>query len=107
MGISMNSATYARDDAGLRKLKSEFSSDMTRTRNALRDYNNIFKAIDKEWSGADADRFKANFKDTVEQIIRKVNTYEQKVLAVLDEDARQFRANQNRIASSLNKINLR
>ena len=31
MGISMNSATYARDDAGLRKLKSEFSSDMTRT----------------------------------------------------------------------------
>lgn len=107
MGISMNSATYARDDAGLRRLKGEFQDDMRKARNALRNYNDVIRAIDKQWEGVDAEKFKKNFKETVDQIVKKVNTYEQKVLAALDEDARQFRANQSKIASGLNRVNIR
>lgn len=107
MGISMNSATYARDDAGLRRLKNEFSDDMRKARNALRNYNDVIRAIDKQWEGVDADKFKKNFKETVDQIVKKVNTYEQKVLQALDDDAKQFRANQSKIASSLNRVNIR
>ena len=107
MGISMSKATYARDDSGLKKLKNEFSDDMRKARNTLKNYDDVMKAIDKQWEGVDANKFKANFKETVEQIIKKVNTYEQKVLAALDEDARQFRANQAKIASGLSRINLK
>ncbi len=106
-GLNMNSATYARDDAGLRRLKSEFQDDMRKARNALRNYNDVIRAIDKQWEGVDADKFKKNFKETVDQIVKKVNTYEQKVLAALDEDARQFRANQSKIASGLNRVNIK
>ena len=107
MGISMSSATYARDDAGLRRLKGEFQDDMRKARNALRNYNDVIRAIDKQWEGVDAEKFKKNFKETVDQIVKKVNTYEQKVLAALDEDARQFRANQSKIASSLSRVNIK
>lgn len=106
-GLNMSSATYARDDAGLKRLKSEFQDDMRKARNALRNYNDVIRAIDKQWEGVDAEKFKKNFAGTVDQIIKKVNTYEQKVLAALDEDARQFRANQSKIASGLNRVNIR
>jgi uncharacterized protein YukE len=107
MGISMGSATYARDDAGLRRLEGEFQDDMRKARNALRNYNDVIRAIDKQWEGVDAEKFKKNFKETVDQIVRKVNTYETKVLAALDDDARQFRANQSKIASSLSRVNIK
>ena len=103
--LSMSNATFARDEAGLRKLKANITGDIDRAINTLtscNQYNTFISAVQKNWSGEDATKYIAQFKKAVSNLAKST------VTSALDKDIAQFKSmqstNASKIAGTANNI---
>ena len=109
--LSMSNATFARDEAGLRKLKANITGDIDRAINTLtscNQYNTFISAVQKNWSGEDATKYIAQFKKAVSNLASTYKQYKSTVTSALDKDIAQFKSmqstNASKIAGTANNI---
>ena len=109
--LTMSNATFARDEAGLKKLKANITGDIDKAIETLsncNEYNNFLSTVQKNWSGADADKFIAQFKKAVSNLASTYKQYKSTVTAALDKDIAQFKSmqstNASKIAGTASKI---
>ena len=91
-GLSIGSATYARSTAGKAKLKNDFSADIANLIKVLNGdkYAAFKKAINENWTGADATDFLNDVEKTRKDLEGKLNALKSKFNSALDTDSKQF-----------------
>ncbi len=102
--LTMGNATYARDEAGLKKLKADITGDIDRAIKTLKNcnaYDNFMSTIKKNWSGEDANKFIAQFEKSVSNLASTYKQYKSTVTAALDKDIAQFKSMQSANASKI------
>ena len=109
MALDMSSATYARDEAGRKKLLTDLQGDISK---AIKTVENESKTVEgtiqKYWLGADATQFIKSFKSATNEIATLYKQYNSMITAALNEDTKQFSSmqakNANTIKSSIQGI---
>lgn len=93
-------ATYGRA-ANTNKFVVELKNSIKKTTTDLTGtkYNEILAAIEENWSGADADKFKKQFKDAISNLQKKYKEYDKIVEQAFKDDADSFLKMQNNNAS--------
>ena len=90
--LTITDTTYGRSTKGINALKNDILADIKIAKDRLNsdEYNNFIKEIKKYWVGADADKFIANFKSSVNSIRNGFASWEKTIIAKFDEDRTQF-----------------
>lgn len=98
MAITMQKATYARDDAGKKALKSNIQSifkEYRRQLTAVEHYTSLDQDRRNLWSGTDSDQFWRTFQEKINKVKTSITKCEQTVLDAIDKDYNNFRNMQN------------
>ncbi len=106
MALDMGSATYARDASGRKKLIADLQGDLKTARSAItgNELTTLLKEVDKYWSGADANRFKSEIKETANKIANDMKQFDKELDSVINDDDKQFRKLQSTNASSIGQL---
>lgn len=98
MAITMQKATYARDDAGKNALKSKVQAvfkEYRRQLTAVGHYTSLETDRKNLWVGADSDQFWNTFQEKINKIKKSISTCEKSVLEAIGKDYSDFRNMQN------------
>ena len=91
--FDFSGATYARA-GNVNKFVTEFKSKIKEMTTKLdtngSTYKEVLAEIDANWSGADADKFKKQFKDAVSRIQKKYKEYDKLIDTAFKDDTKSF-----------------
>ena len=92
MGLTMETATYARSKAGTEKIKANLDGDIRRIKTALSGnaYNDMIKVFASYWVGSDHDAFVKDLGARVNSIKSRCDKIQKLVDQALTEDYNNF-----------------
>ena len=106
--MSMDNFTYARSDAGRKKLIADLKADIEDAKRALKgtDYNTLKDSVNKYWVGTDKNKFVKMLDQSVADITKKFDQFKTQIESAINADAAAFKSMQASNAQSINKIKL-
>ncbi len=103
-GITIDQATFGRDEEGLKKLKANLTGDIDKAISTLtnsNEYQTFHKTVYQNWMGEDAMQFMSEFEQAVSDIASTYKQYKQVIINALDADLAQFEKMQHTNASMI------
>lgn len=92
-GLTMSNATYARSAKGRKTLtETTLIDDINKITKAINgsNYQNVIKAINNNWVGADAEDFKKKIDATRKNILTGITTLQKKFATAINSEAKEF-----------------
>lgn len=90
--LTMDNATYGRSATGRKKLQNALTEDFNKMKDVLSgtEYQNVKAAVNKYWSGTDAQDFLADIDKTRDSILKAISKIKADAVAALDAEALEF-----------------
>ncbi len=99
MAVTMTNLAYGRDADGRTKLLNDLKADIGNAKKELTGSNltAIITAVDNNWSGADAEKFKKELKEKAESLQKSFEAYSAIIESSLTQDATGFAKMQSKL----------
>ena len=101
--FNYSGATYARSNAGMKKLIANLQGDIKKACDAMSgtEYNKFINQVRRNWSGVDADAFIKDFKKDIETAKKSIKAYSSQIQSTIERDNYSFRKMQKSNISKL------
>lgn len=103
---TISELTYGRSDAGRKNFIQVYTGWAEKTKQSVRgnSYTAVVNAINKGWSGSDADAFLVALDKFAKQLETRISGYASKMNSTMANDASSFSSMQNANANSINNM---